>query len=89
MTRNSDINKYGYTGYRIVFDTKTSFLSSSDGFGENVIIFGVDMSSSVHVDNKKKDILILGNGLTQGLEYTITAEKKYSINFTGQKKHFC
>ena len=47
------------------------------------------MSSSVHVDNKKKDILILGNGLTQGLEYTITAEKKYSINFTGQKKHFC
>ena len=77
MTRNSDINKYGYTGYRIVFDTKTSFLSSSDGFGENVIIFGVDMSSSVHVDNKKKDILILGNGLTQGLEYTITAEKKY------------
>ena len=76
MTRNSDINKYGYTGYRIVFDTKTSFLSSSDGFGENVIIFGVDMSSSVHVDNKKKDILILGNGLTQGLEYTITAEKK-------------
>ena len=87
MTRNSDINKYGYTGYRIVFDTKTSFLSSSDGFGENVMIFGVDMSSSVH--NKKKDILILGNGLTQGLEYTITAEKKYSINFTGQKKHSC
>ena len=89
MTRNCDNNKYGYTGYGIGFDTKTSFSSSSGGFGENVIIFGVDMSSSVHVDNKKKDILILGNGLTQGLEYTITAEKKYSINFTGQKKHFC
>ena len=34
------------------------------GFGQNVIIFGVDMSSSVHVDNKKKDILILGKGPT-------------------------
>ena len=33
--------------------------------GKNVIIFGADMSSSVHVDNKKKDILILGKGPTQ------------------------
>ena len=85
MTRNSDINKYGYTGYRIVFDTKTSFSSSSGGFGGNVIIFGVYMSSSVHVDSKKKDILILGNDPTQGLEYTLTAEKKYSINLRDKK----
>ena len=41
------------------------------------------MSSSVHVDNKKKDILILGKGPTQGLDGTIlTAEKLYSLNFT-------
>ena len=40
-------------------------MSIGNGFGENVIIFGVDMSSSVHVDNKKKDILILGEGPTQ------------------------
>ena len=34
------------------------------------------MSSSVHVDNKGKDILILGNGPTQGLgEHSLTAEK--------------
>ena len=89
MTRNCDNNKYGYTGYGIGFDTKTSFSSSSGGFGENVIIFGVDMSSSVHVDNNKKDILILGNGSTQGLEHTLTAEKKYSINFTVTKKISC
>ena len=38
------------------------------GFGQNIIIFGVDMSSSAHIDNKKKDILILGKGPTQGLE---------------------
>ena len=40
-------------------------MSIGNGFGENVIIFGVDMSSYVHVDNKKKDILILAEGPTQ------------------------
>ena len=39
------------------------------------------MSSSAHVENKKKDILILGKGPTQGLEHTLTAERMYSINF--------
>ena len=47
------------------------------------------MSSSIHVDNKKKDILVLGRGPTQGLESTLTAEKMYSINFTVTKKKFC
>ena len=48
------------------------------------------MSSSVHVDNKGKDILILGSGPTQGLgEHSLTAEKMYSINFTLTKKKFC
>ena len=48
------------------------------------------MSSSVHVDNKGKDILILGKGPTQGLgEHSLTAEKMYSINFTVTKKKFC
>ena len=46
------------------------------------------MSSSTHIDNKKKDILVLGIGPTQGLEHTLTAEKMYSINFTVTKK-FC
>ena len=47
------------------------------------------MSSSIHIDNKKKDILVLGGGPTQGLESTLTAEKMYSINFTVTKKKFC
>ena len=43
--------------------------------GRNVIIFGADMSSSMNVDNKNKDILILGQGPTQGLDdTTLTAE---------------
>ena len=40
------------------------------------------MSSSAHIDKKKKDILVLEIGPTQGLEHTLTAEKMYSINFT-------
>ena len=47
------------------------------------------MSSSIHVDNKKKDILVLGRGPTQELESTLTAEKMYFINFTVTKKKFC
>ena len=57
-------------------------------FGHNVLIFGVDMSSSAQINNNKKDILVLGKGPTQGLEHTLTSEKMYSINFTVTKKNF-
>ena len=89
LTKNADIEKYKYSGYVIGFDRRSSFLFSSGGFGQNVLIFGADMSSSIHTDNKKKDILILGRGPTQGLESTLTAEKMYSINFTVTKNKFC
>ena len=59
------------------------------GLGQDVLIFGVDMSSFTHIDNKKKDILVLGKGSTQGLEHTLTAEKMYYINFTVTNKKFC
>ena len=46
--------------------------------GENVIIFQAAMRSFVHIDNIKKDILILGFGPTQGLDHTtLTAEAQY------------
>ena len=46
------------------------------------------MSSSVHVDNKAKDVLILGKGPTQGLgEHLLTAEKMYSVNITDHRKN--
>ena len=62
---------------------KEVFSFPGGGFGSNLIIFGVDMGSSVRVDNKWKDILIIGKGPTQGLgEHSLTAEKMYSINFT-------
>ena len=67
LTKNADIDKYGYSGYGIGFDRRGSFSFPSGGIGENVLIFGVDMSFSAHVDNKKKDVLVLGIGPTQGL----------------------
>ena len=58
----------------------------SDGKGL-VIIRGVDNSSSVHADNRKRDILILGKSLTNRLDDTkITAEVEYSINFREQQQ---
>ena len=51
--------------------------------GKYAIVFGINMSSSVHYDNKKKDILILGIGPTQGLDdTTLIAKAQYSINFS-------
>ena len=89
LTKNDDIEKYKYFGYGIGFDKRSSFSFPSGGFGQNVLIFGADVSTSIHIDNKKKDILVLGRGPTQGLESTLTAEKMYSINFTVTKKKFC
>ena len=51
---------------------------SGNGTGRNVIIFRADMSSSIKIDNKGKDILILGSGPTFGLgENALSAEKMY------------
>ena len=85
LIKNVNFNKYKYSGYGIGFDASGSFsLSKGTEFGENVIIFGADMSSSVHVDNR---LLILGKGPTQWLDdTTLTAEKEYSMNFTEQCK---
>ena len=54
LTKNTDIDKYGYSGYGIGFDRRSSFSFPGGGFGQNVLIFGVDMSFSAHIDNKKK-----------------------------------
>ena len=62
------------------------FSHSSGGTGRNVITFGVDMSSSTKIDNRKNDILILGKGPKQGLEHTLSVEKMYSISFTENNK---
>ena len=57
--------------------------------GKDSIIFGADLNSSVNIDKRKEDILILVKGPTQGLDDTTwTVEAKYSINFTQSRKGF-
>ena len=54
LTKNAGIDKYKYSGYGIRFDRRSIFSLPIGGFGQNVLIFVVDMSFSSHVDNKKK-----------------------------------
>ena len=54
LIKNADIDKYGYSGYGIGFDRRSSFSFPGGGFGQNVLIFGVDLSFTAHIDNKKK-----------------------------------
>ena len=90
LTKNADIAKYKYFGYWIGFNGRGIFSHPGREEGKNVIIFGVDISSSTKIDNKKKDILILGFGPAHGLdEHSLTAEKIYSINFTKANTRFC
>ena len=69
-----------YGGYGAGFHS-FSELETNGIQGENIIIFGVSMSSSVHIDDKNNYIFILGKGPIQGLyDTTLSAETQYSIN---------
>ena len=66
------------------------FFHIDDLIGVKMLFFGVDNSSSVHVDNKKIYILVLGEGIAQGLDGTTKkAEASYSSNFPRSQKNFC
>ena len=54
LNKNVNIDQYGYSGYGIGFDRRSSYSFPGGGYGQNVLIFGADMSSSAHIDNKKK-----------------------------------
>ena len=85
ITKNAtDIDKNNYKGYGICFDERSQFghTITENGVnytsnGRNVLIFGADMSFSVHATNKGNHIYLMGDGLTQGInDTTIYAEKK-------------
>ena len=89
LTKNDDLEKYKYSGHGIGFDSRSEFSLLDGTMEKNAIIFGADMSSYVHVDNKGKNTLILGEGPMQGLDdTTLTAEAKYIINFAQSAKIF-
>ena len=91
ITKNAtDSDKNNYKRYGIFFDERSQFghTITENGVtytstGRNVLIFGADMSFSVHATNKANHIYLMGDGLTQGInDSTIYAEKKYFKNFT-------
>ena len=76
INKNADADKYKYSGYGIGFDSRGNFSHPSGENGRNVIIFGADLSSSVHANNKVNNILVLGKYFIQGINGTaIYAEK--------------
>ena len=87
--KNAYLDNCSYFGYDTRF---IRIFSRSNGsvLDKNAIIFGVYNTFSMHADNRKKYILILAKGPTQGLNDTILiTEAEYSINFSQQTKKFC
>ena len=90
ITKNADYSKYNYTGYGLCFDEGGGFghTVKQGNFNRttnarNVIIFGVDMSSSIHATNRANNIYVMGKECIQGInDTTIYAEKLFHNNFT-------
>ena len=97
ITKNAtDNSKNNYKKNSICFDKRSQFghTITEDGRahtrnGRNVLIFGVDMSFSVHTTNRENSIYVMGDGLTQGIhDTTLYVDKNYWRNFTDPGKKF-
>ena len=90
ITENTDSSKNNYTGYGICFDEGGQFghtvkqgKFNRTTNAKNVIIFDVDMSSSIHATNRANNIYVMGKDFIQGINDTnIYAEKLFHDNFT-------
>ena len=67
---------------------KSSFSFPGGGFGQNVLIFGADMSSSIHVGSKKRYICSCKRTNIRTRTH-INAEKMYPVSFIVTRKVFC
>ena len=96
ITKNADTSKYNYKGYGICFDEGSQFghTITEGGFAHttntrNVLIFGADMSFSVHKTNRANNIYVMGHGFAQGIhDTTLYAEKNFNKNFMDPGKKF-
>ena len=94
ITKKTNTSKYDYKGYGTCFDERSEFghTITECGFAHttdarNVLIFGADMSFSVHKTNRANHIYVMGTGLTQGIhDTTLYAEKNFYRNFTDPGK---
>ena len=90
ITKNTDSSKNNYKGYGLCFDEGGEFghTVKQGNFNrvrnaKNVIVFGVDTSSSVHATNRSNNIYVMGKEFIQGInDTTIYAEKLFHNNFT-------
>ena len=90
ITKNTDSSKNNYTGHGLCFDEGGEFGHTvrQDNFdrttnAKKIIIFGVDMSSSIHLTNRANSIYVMGEDFIQGINDTsIYAEKLFHNNFT-------
>ena len=97
ITENAtDYDKNNHKGYGICFDERSECGHTITEGGHahttdarNVLIFGTDMSLSVHATNRANHIYLMGTGLRQGInDTTIYAEKNFYRNFTDFGKKF-
>ena len=89
LIKNTDSDKYYYSRYGIGFDFRSIFSVPNFDWVNNIVIFGVDSSSSVRIDDKKKDILVVGKGLIRRLnDTTITSDVECSIDFLRTQRNF-
>ena len=85
IAKNNDNSKYVYGCCGIAYDEAGSWSFGND-FCRNVLIFGVDNSSSSQIDNLKNNYLVLGERPTDDISGSVgTAEKMVSINFSKDK----
>ena len=90
ITKNTDSSKNNYIGYGLCFDEGGEFghTVKQGNFNltinaKNVIIFGVDMSSSIHATNRANNIYVMSKDFIQGInDTTIYARKLFHNNFT-------
>ena len=89
LVRNTIKSKFTYNGRGIAFDGEGSWSFGID-FAQNVVIVSVDNSSSSQTANRKNNFLVLGEGPTQGINYsTGAAERTFNINFSKSNITFC
>ena len=89
IVKHSDKEKLVYSGYEIAFDGAGSW-NFGNGFAKNVVIFGIDNSSSSHAETRKSNILVLGEGPTYGINISFgSPEKKFSFSFSKESTKFC
>ena len=88
IVKNSDKSKWVYTGHGIGFDGGSSWSFVND-FHQNIIIFGVDNSSSPHADKHKNNISVLGEGPIYDVNGSFVQQRKSLVlTLLRQRQHF-